>query len=75
VRHYRPDIHDFFPKLRRGHGSTHGKCVNSACSTHRRQAENGATVKGEPHLDPKANVEDWKEERGYHKDTPLEFCR
>ncbi len=72
---YRPDIHDFFPKTRRGHGSTHHSnvCVNEACSLKRRQ--DGEKVKGEPHIDPAANAGDWKEERGFNRDTPLEFCR
>jgi hypothetical protein len=86
---YRPDIHDFFPKTRRGHGSTHPqdrvrdnvtvrsgcRCVNPACSLLRRQDESGKSVKGEAHDDPKANVEEWKADHGYKKDTPLEYCR
>lgn len=86
---YRPDIHDFFPQTRRGHGSTHPesrfdrkahvqtrngcRCVNAACSLLRRQ--DGEKVKGEEHIDPAANAGDWKEERGFNRDTPLEFCR
>lgn len=86
---YRPDIHDFFPKTRRGHGSTHPHdrvrdgvtmrsgclCVNPACSLLRRQDEHGKTTKGEAHIDPAANAAEWKEQHGFHKDTPLEFCR
>lgn len=90
TKHYRPDIHDFIPKLRRGHGTTHSlarvrdgvqlragnPCVNSSCSLLRRQDPSGEKkVKGEAHLDPAKNAQEWREERGYGKDTPLEFCR
>lgn len=85
---YRPDIHDFFPKLRRGHGTTHPSarmkdgdqvregnvCVNDACSLKRRQTRSDEKVKGEMHIDPAANAGDWKEEHGFDKDTPLEYC-
>lgn len=84
---YRPDIHDFFPKVRRGHGTTHPyarvkdgvtvrkacRCVAETCSLLRRQ--DGEKVKGEPHEDPAANAADWKQERGFNKDLPLELCR
>lgn len=78
---YRPDIHDFFPKLRRGHGGIRhrrgkeeppacfgksGHCVAESCNTR--------TEKGELHIDPAKNAADWKEEHGFHKDTPLEYC-
>lgn len=92
---YRPDISDYFPKTRRGHGTTHptarfdkaGKlvrnaapCVNETCALNRTQRndEDGnkkSKQRGEAHSDVAANVLDWKSERRYGKDTPLEFCR
>lgn len=86
---YLPTIHDFFPRTRRGHGTTHPDprinkagvqvrkeclCVQPTCSRFQRQ-ENGKPVRGERHDDAAANVNDWKAERGFHKDTPLEYCR
>lgn len=88
---YRPRPLDFFPHTKRGHGTTHpltrwnrktGQqtrnacvCVNPACSLLRRQDESGKTVRGEAHDDQYSNVQDWKLERGYHKDRPLEDCK
>lgn len=86
---YHPNMHDFFPKVRRGHGTTHPDirtnkkgvqvrnacpCVNAACSL-LRHANHDGERRGEPHLDPAMNVREWKEERRFHKDTPLEYCR
>lgn len=91
---YRPDVGDYFPKTKRGHGTTHdlarfdkaGKltrnaspCVNETCTLNRTQRteEDGKKSKqrGEQHIDEYANVADWKAERRYGKDTPLEQCR
>lgn len=88
---YMPRPLSFFPTTRRGHGSTHPKdkvddktgqtvrkampCVNPACSLLRRQDDSGKTVRGEAHDDQYANVQDWKAERGFHKDLPIEECR
>lgn len=86
---YRPNIHDFFPQLRRGHGTSHphdrvkdgrltrtgNPCVNESCSLRRSPAREGEKRRGEAHLDPAANVKEWKEARRYSKDTPLEYCR
>jgi hypothetical protein len=75
-----PRLDDFFPHMRRGHGTTHPAprinkqgvqtrnatvCVASGC---RGYADDKHTDKG-------ANVADWKEERGFGKATPLEACR
>ena len=79
---------DFFPHTRRGHGSTHPAarfdkdgvqtraghpCVSESCSLNRRQ-DGGKAVKGELHKDQKANVADWKDERGFDEDAPIEMC-
>jgi hypothetical protein len=67
----RPIFLDYFPRTRRGHGSTHpeprvkdgirkrnaGACAMQTCGRNMRKG-------GEEHIDVKANVDDWKDERG-----------
>lgn len=50
------------------------RCVNEQCERHRRQ-EDGKPTRGEMHEDKAANVADWRAERRFKKDTPLERCR
>lgn len=79
---YLPRPLDFFPRTRRGHGTTHENdrydktrlvrkacpCVNPACERLRLKG-------GEQHDDQEMNVLDWKAEHGFHKRTPIELCR
>lgn len=70
---------DFFPHTRRGHGSAHfsgqhkvmgfilPRCIADDCAINRKG-------KGAAHDDQASNANEWRAERGYHKDVPLELC-
>lgn len=73
---------DFFPKTRRGHGTTHPTTRYTKDGLITREAHkcgvpqcdrNSRTGKGEQHVDQQANVNDWREEHGVGKHTPVEM--
>lgn len=68
MRTYLPDLDDFFPKLRRGHGRglgrpirVNGKRTGQKFQTCQVPACGSGQVL---HTDQAANIEDWEEERG-----------
>lgn len=68
---YHPTRDEHFPKLRRGHGTTHpqartdkdGQLIRNACAC----VAEGCAVRGnvgQEHWNAEANVQDWMAERG-----------
>lgn len=81
VQQQSPASLDFFPKTRRGHGTTHPTTRYTKAGLVTREAHkcsvpqcerNTRTGKGEQHRDQQANAADWREEHGVSKHTPLE---
>ena len=78
---YLPRTLDYFPKTRRGHGSTHPqpryakdgsmavtRAANPCVAEScklRRRQDEGKAKRGEAHEDQYANVADWKAEHGF----------
>lgn len=58
-KRYSPRLDDFFPHTARGYTRDESREMTARIDT------TGKAM----------NVATWKDERGFHRDTPLEYCR